>query len=241
MYAVFLIVLFCIAAGVLVGLPVASTLQSYFRNRGRRQVVCPNDHQRAEVEVDPKFALKEAMRGREESRVQTCTHWPEHGECGQECLAQVEATPKNLDRLFKKWFEGKPCTLCSHAITPSDWRQGRLGFLSDEFKLIELPADRFAGTGLRRRAQASAVLGVPSAGEATSIGAGTHRVCRWAEVEGVRAVVSRRSCELAASTPFRFTTTTRVSATESRSFAALRMTNRKGPSVGSWRLVAGGW
>ncbi len=138
MYAVFLIVLFCIAAGVLVGLPVASTLQSYFRNRGRRQVVCPNDHQRAEVEVDPKFALKEAMRGREESRVQTCTHWPEHGECGQECLAQVEATPKNLDRLFKKWFEGKPCTLCSHAITPSDWRQGRLGFLSDEFKLIEL-------------------------------------------------------------------------------------------------------
>ena len=41
MYAVFLIVLFCIAAGILVGLPVASSLQTYFKNRGRRPVVCP--------------------------------------------------------------------------------------------------------------------------------------------------------------------------------------------------------
>lgn len=138
MYAVFLVILFCIATGMLVGLPVASTLQSYFRNRGRRPVVCPDDHQNAEVEVDPKFALHAAMQGKELSRVQTCTHWPQNGECGQECLAQVEATPENLDRLFKKWFEGKPCTICARAITPSDWRFGRLGFLNDEFKLIEL-------------------------------------------------------------------------------------------------------
>ena len=118
MYVVFLVVLFCIATGMLVGLPVASTLQSYFRNRGRRPVVCPDDHQRAEVEVDPKFALHAAMEGKELSRVQTCTHWPENGACGQECLAQVEATPETLDRLFAKWLEGKPCTVCSRAITP---------------------------------------------------------------------------------------------------------------------------
>jgi hypothetical protein len=50
----------------------------------------------------------------------------------------VEAPPKNLDRLFARWFEGKPCTICTRAITPSDWRHGRLGFLNDEFKLVEL-------------------------------------------------------------------------------------------------------
>ncbi len=138
MYAAFPIVLFFIAAAVMVGLPVASTLQSYFKNRGRRPVVCPDDQQRAEVEVDPKFALQEAMRGKEDARVQTCSHWPNNGACGQECLAQVDATPKNLDRLFKKWFEGKPCTICSRSLTPADWRFGRLGFLNEEFKLVEL-------------------------------------------------------------------------------------------------------
>jgi hypothetical protein len=138
MYATFPIIIFFIGAAVLVGLPLASTLQSYFKNRGRRQVVCPDDHQRVEVEVDPKFALQAAMRGRDESRVQTCTHWPERSECEQECLAQVEATPYSLELLFKKWFKGKRCTICSRTLTPSDWRFGRMGFLNEEFKLIEL-------------------------------------------------------------------------------------------------------
>jgi hypothetical protein len=138
MYAAFPIVIFFIGAAILVGLPVASTLQSYFRSRGRRQVVCPDDRQRAEVEVDPKFALQAAMQGKELSQVQTCSHWPSNGECGQECLAQVEATPENLDRLFAKWFKGKPCAICLRTITPSDWRHGRLGFLNDEFKLVEM-------------------------------------------------------------------------------------------------------
>lgn len=138
MYAVFPIVLFLFAAGILVGAPLASTLSSYFKNRGRRPVVCPDDGQHSEVEVDPKFALRAAMQGKELARVQTCTHWPENGACGQECLAQLEATPRNLDRLFKKWFEGRPCALCSRTLAPSDWRFGRLGFLDDEFKLIGL-------------------------------------------------------------------------------------------------------
>ena len=138
MYAAFPIILFFFAAGILVGAPLASTLQTYFKNRGPRPVVCPDDQQNCKVEVDPKFALQAAMRSKEDSRVATCTHWPENGGCGQECLAQVEATPKNLDRLFTKWFEGKPCAICSRALTPSDWRFGRMAFLSEEFKLVDL-------------------------------------------------------------------------------------------------------
>ena len=138
MYAAFPIVIFFIGAAVLVGLPLTATLRTYFHNRGRRQVVCPEDHQRAEVEVDPKFALQTAMRGREESRVQTCSHWPEAGACGQECLAQVEVTPDSLERLFKKWFDGKPCSVCARTLTPADWRFGRVGFLDEKGKLIGL-------------------------------------------------------------------------------------------------------
>ena len=138
MYAVFPIVIFFVGAAILVGLPVAATLQSYFKNRGRRRVICPDDRHAAEVEVDPKFALRAAMQGKELARVETCTHWPENGACGQECLAQVEATPKNLDRLLTKWFDGKPCSVCGRLLTSADWRFGRMGFLKEDFKLVEM-------------------------------------------------------------------------------------------------------
>ena len=138
MYAAFPFVIFFIGAAVLVGLPLTATLRTYFHNRGRRRVVCPEDRQRAEVELDPKFALQTAMRGREESQVGTCTHWPENGACGQECLAQVEATPDSLERLFKKWFDGKACAICSRTLTASDWRFGRAGFLNEQGKLVDL-------------------------------------------------------------------------------------------------------
>ncbi len=139
MYTVFPIILFFIGAAVLVGLPLGPTLGRYFKNRSRRQVICPGDYQLAEVEVDPQFAVQASIQGRgDEARLQNCNHWPERSECGQECLAQVEATPYNLELLFKKWFKGKRCIICSRTLTPSDWRFGRMGFLNDEFKLMEL-------------------------------------------------------------------------------------------------------
>jgi hypothetical protein len=138
MYSVFPIVIFFIGAAVLVGLPVVSTLQSYFKNRGRRRVICPDDRRAAEVEVDPKFALHAAIQGKELARVGTCTHWPENGDCGQECLAQVEATPQNLDHLLTKWLDGKPCNVCGRLLAPADWRFGRMGLLNEDFKLVEM-------------------------------------------------------------------------------------------------------
>jgi len=135
---VFPLTIFFIGAAVLVGLPLASTLQTYFKNKGRRPVTCPDDRIAAEVEVDRKFALQAAMHGKEQMRVQSCTHWPKNGSCGQECLIQVEATPENIDRLQTKWFNGKPCSICARPLTPSDWRFGRMGFLNENSKLVEL-------------------------------------------------------------------------------------------------------
>ena len=144
---VFPLTIFFIGAAVLVGMPLASTLQTYFKNKGRRRVTCPDDHTRAEVEVDRKFALQAAMHGKDEMRVKSCTHWPGHGECGQQCLIQVEATPENIDRLFTQWFDGKPCNLCGRLLTPSDWRHGRMGFLNDQFQLVELRQIDFEAIG----------------------------------------------------------------------------------------------
>jgi hypothetical protein len=137
-FAIFPILCFFLGAVLVTGLPVGVVIQSYYANRGRRSVTCPDSGQPADVEVDRKFALMTASRGQEHSRLQSCSRWPEKGDCGQECLAQVDPSPENLDRLLTKWYEGKSCAICMCALSPSDWRRSRLAVLTQQHKLFEL-------------------------------------------------------------------------------------------------------
>ncbi len=137
-YALFLVPLFFIGAFLLTGLPLALSLQNYYRNRGRRLVSCPETGQPTEVEVDNKFAFLSAWRGQEHSRLQACSRWPEKGDCGQECLEQLEDSPENIDRFLTKWYEGKSCAICQRALTPSDWRRSHLAVLNRQQQLFEL-------------------------------------------------------------------------------------------------------
>jgi hypothetical protein len=59
------------------------------------------------------------------------------GDCGQECLAQVNPFSENLERLVQKWYQGKTCAICSRALTP-DCRRSRLAVLNEKQKLFEL-------------------------------------------------------------------------------------------------------
>lgn len=138
MFATFPIALFIIGAILLVALPIGISLQAYFRNRGRRTVMCPDNHQPVTVEVDSKFAFRTALRGAEHERLESCSRWPEKGDCGQECLAQVDPTPENLERLLQKWYQGKTCAICERPLTPADWRRSRLALLNEHQKLFEL-------------------------------------------------------------------------------------------------------
>lgn len=138
MYSTFPIILFILGAILLVALPVGLSLQSYFRNRGRRTVICPENHESVTVELDNKHAFSTALRGAEHDRLHSCTRWPEKGECGQECLAQVNPSPENLERLLQKWYQGKSCAICSRQLTPADWMRSRLALLNENHKLFEL-------------------------------------------------------------------------------------------------------
>lgn len=138
MFAAFPLALFLIGAVVLVALPVGFSLQAYFRNRGRRTVVCPENRESVTVELDNKFAFRTALRGQEHERLQSCSRWPEKGDCGQECLAQIDPSPENLERLLQKWYQGKTCTICERPLTPADWRRSRLALLNEKQKLFEL-------------------------------------------------------------------------------------------------------
>ncbi len=137
-YAIFPIVLFFLSAVLVTGLPVALSLQNYFKNRGRQSVTCPDSNQPVNVEVDRKFAFWMALRGQEHSRLKTCSRWPKKGDCGQECLAQIDPSPENIERLLSKWYEGKSCAICARALSPSDWRRSRLALLNEQHKLFRL-------------------------------------------------------------------------------------------------------
>ena len=65
--------LFLIAAVVLLALPIGISLQSFFRHRGRRTVICPENREPVTVEVDNKFAFKTALRGQPHDRLQCCS------------------------------------------------------------------------------------------------------------------------------------------------------------------------
>jgi len=138
MFTTFPILLFIIGAVLFVAIPVGFSLKSYLRKRGRRTVVCPDNHEPVTVEMDNKFAFRTALRGEEHERLQSCSRWPEKGDCGQECLAQVDPTPENLERLLQRWYQGKTCAICGRALTPADWRRSRLALLNEKQKLFEL-------------------------------------------------------------------------------------------------------
>jgi hypothetical protein len=138
MLAAFPILLFIIGAVLLVALPIGISLQAYFRNRGRRTVICPDNRESVTVEVDGKFAFATALQGQEHSRLQSCSRWPEKAQCDQECLAQVDPSPENIERLLQKWYQGKTCAICKRALTPADWRRSRLALLNEKQKLFEL-------------------------------------------------------------------------------------------------------
>jgi hypothetical protein len=137
-FALFPIALFFLGAVLVTGLPVALSLQSYYQSRGRKTAICPDSGHPVAIEVDDEYAFWTALRGQEHSRLKSCTRWPEKADCGQECLAQVNPSPENVDRLLSKWYEGKSCAICERGLSPSDWRRSRLALLNEQHKLFEL-------------------------------------------------------------------------------------------------------
>jgi hypothetical protein len=137
-FALFLLALFFLGAFLVTGLPLAMSLQNYYRNRGRQSAICPKNGEAAHIEMDYKYAFWTAWKGQEHTRLKSCTRWPEKGDCGQECLAQVDPSPENVERLMLGWHRGKTCSICTRAIASPDWRRGRLAWLDDQHKLVEL-------------------------------------------------------------------------------------------------------
>jgi len=94
-------------------------LRNWFRFRGVRLIVCPENYQPAAVKVDAKRAARwAALSGEPELRLTACSRWPEKEGCAQECLCQIEDFPEKsaLQNIVETWFEGKRCYFCRHIM-----------------------------------------------------------------------------------------------------------------------------
>jgi hypothetical protein len=99
-------------------------LRLYLRFRGTRVVTCPENRKPAAVQVD---ALRASLSvaGTKDLELKQCSRWPEKRGCGQECLAQIEASPEDclVRTMLTKWYAERSCVVCGKELGQVDWLQ----------------------------------------------------------------------------------------------------------------------
>ena len=67
-------------------------------------------------------------------RIEKCTRWPEQGGCAASCLQQIEANPVEcqLRTIVRKWYEGRPCSLCGAPVAVSNVFEGTCAVLAPD-------------------------------------------------------------------------------------------------------------
>lgn len=88
----------------------------WWKFRGDRAVRCPENHRPAGVRVD-------AWHAAGGLRLSDCSRWPEKAGCGQECLAEVAASPEDclVRTIAARWYHGKHCAVCGIEIGAVEW------------------------------------------------------------------------------------------------------------------------
>ena len=122
---------------ILVVSPIA--VDAYLKFRGRRVVTCPETHAPAGVTVDARKAVVTAVLGGSNLRLKDCSRWPERESCGQECLAQIEASPEEclVRTIVANWYTGKSCALCGHKFGKLHWSDHKPALMTPDRRTIE--------------------------------------------------------------------------------------------------------
>ena len=123
---------------------------AWIKYRGNRVIQCPENLRPAGVRVDAAHAAVTAL-GKKELRLRECSRWPERAGCGQECLAQIEASPEDclVRNIIATWYRGKVCVSCHRAIGEIDWAGSQPGLLTASGKTVawqDIPAAEIPGT-----------------------------------------------------------------------------------------------
>ncbi len=115
------------------------SVAAFFKFRGTRVVTCPETNRPAAVTVDAVHAATTAPFDKPELRLNSCTRWPEHKNCGQECIHQIELAPEGClaRHMLTSWYEGKSCVVCGKAFHEIQWSDHKPGLMSPEHRITE--------------------------------------------------------------------------------------------------------
>lgn len=108
------------------------------RRSARRVITCPETFKNEVIEIDRAHELYTLLRDKKETRLKSCTRWPERDDCDQDCVAQVDAGPAVIDRILGKWYDGKNCAVCAMPLVRYDFQRGRAAALDGDGTLVEL-------------------------------------------------------------------------------------------------------
>jgi len=118
-----LMLILAAAAVALIVLWVRRPIATYFKYRGKRLITCPENHHAATVKVSAGGAATMSAFGEHLIELKDCSRWPQKKDCGQECLAQIEASPEGclITNIIRKWYAGKHCCYCQAPVDPTNW------------------------------------------------------------------------------------------------------------------------
>ncbi len=133
--------------------------RSWWKYRGERVIVCPENRRPAGVALDVGHAVGYAMGHSADLsqwkggglRLTTCSRWPERAGCGQQCLSQIQAAPRDclVRNILSRWYQGKSCTWCGRPFDEVQWDVRKPALLDASGASLEwtaIPADRLADT-----------------------------------------------------------------------------------------------
>lgn len=114
-------------------------VRAYRRYRGKRVIVCPETCAPAAVELDAGHAALSDLLGTADLRLRSCSRWPEREDCGQECLAQIEAAPEDclVRAILTKWYRGQHCALCGRDVSDIAWSEHKPALMSPDRRTME--------------------------------------------------------------------------------------------------------
>lgn len=138
MVAILFIVLLALATAYLT-YRLAGGLRLYLKLRGKRLVTCPETKKATAVKVAAGTVAVKALIGPLRLRLSECSCWPEHQNCGQECLRQIEAAPEDclVWTIISRWYEGRQCAYCRKRFGELKWHDHRPALIGADRRTVQ--------------------------------------------------------------------------------------------------------
>ena len=106
--------------------------------RGNRLVTCPETKRPAIVEIDSLHASLTSTVALPDIRLQNCSRWPMQGQCGQECLTDLDVAPDRclVSGVLMRWYRDKNCVYCGKQLSELQWLDHRPALSGTDGKLL---------------------------------------------------------------------------------------------------------